>query len=244
MKGDGKVILFFFVCIVLAASILQTSTGFGFSIIATPLLLLLFAPETAIQLNLILSIVISLALLLKMFADINLAIVKRLAMGSIIGAPIGVMFLTLVAADVLKIVVGLLLIGVTGVLIKQLTLRQSPKRDGVVGGISGMLTASIGMPGPPLIVYFAGARMSKEVTRATTLAFFLFIYPVSLTLQAVFVGIELEVWRLSLFALPIVALGLVVGQMLFQRISQRSFRRIIFALLLLAGISLIVEVVL
>ncbi|WP_169871393.1 sulfite exporter TauE/SafE family protein [Shouchella patagoniensis] len=125
--------LFFFICIVLAASILQTSTGFGFSIIATPLLLLLFAPETAIQLNLVLSIMISLALVFKLFADINLTIVKRLVLGSLMGAPIGVAFLTLVAADVLKIVVGLLLIGVTGVLIKQLTLRQSSKRDGVVG---------------------------------------------------------------------------------------------------------------
>ncbi|WP_353625869.1 sulfite exporter TauE/SafE family protein [Bacillus sp. JCM 19041] len=206
--------------------------------------IIIICAETAIQLNLILSILISLALFLRMFADIDLSIVKRLAVGSLIGAPIGVALLTLIATDVLKIVVGLLLIGVTVVLIKQLTLRQSPKRDGVVGGISGVLTASIGMPGPPLIVYFSGARMSKEVTRATTLAFFLLIYPVSLTLQAVFVGVEVEVWRLSLFALPFVALGLVVGQMLFKRISQRLFRRITFALLLLAGIGLIVEVVL
>ncbi|MCU5518381.1 sulfite exporter TauE/SafE family protein, partial [Bacillus wiedmannii] len=32
-------IVFIFICIILVASILQTSTGFGFSIMATPFLL-------------------------------------------------------------------------------------------------------------------------------------------------------------------------------------------------------------
>ena len=43
----------FFSFIILIAAILQTSTGFGFSIFATPFLLLLFTPNEAIQINLI-----------------------------------------------------------------------------------------------------------------------------------------------------------------------------------------------
>ncbi|MGQ0441553.1 hypothetical protein ACT4UT_37385, partial [Bacillus sp. B-TM1] len=35
-------IIFTFICIILVASILQTSTGFGFSIMATPFLLMSF----------------------------------------------------------------------------------------------------------------------------------------------------------------------------------------------------------
>ncbi len=54
-----------FIMIILVASLLQTSTGFGFSILATPFLLLLFEPAEAIQINLILSLVISLALITK-----------------------------------------------------------------------------------------------------------------------------------------------------------------------------------
>ncbi len=45
-----------FIIIILVASVLQTSTGFGFSILATPFLLLLFKPIEAIQINLILSL--------------------------------------------------------------------------------------------------------------------------------------------------------------------------------------------
>ncbi|MGW6608798.1 TSUP family transporter, partial [Peribacillus butanolivorans] len=52
-----------FICIVLVASILQSSTGFGFSIMATPFLLMLFQPQEAIQINIILSLVISKSLI-------------------------------------------------------------------------------------------------------------------------------------------------------------------------------------
>src|SRR5690625_6271974 len=58
----GEIILF--IVIILLASILQTSTGFGFSIMATPFLLLMFEAREAIQINLILSLVISCALIL------------------------------------------------------------------------------------------------------------------------------------------------------------------------------------
>ena len=42
-----------FLIIILFATVLQTSTGFGFSTLATPLLLFLFGPAEAIQINLI-----------------------------------------------------------------------------------------------------------------------------------------------------------------------------------------------
>jgi len=59
---------FIFVTIILLASILQTSTGFGFSIMATPFLLMIFEPREAIQINLILSLVISTALIAKILS--------------------------------------------------------------------------------------------------------------------------------------------------------------------------------
>lgn len=62
---------FAFICIILAASILQTSTGFGFSIMATPFLLLLFLPQEAIQINILLSLLISISLIWKIRTDIT-----------------------------------------------------------------------------------------------------------------------------------------------------------------------------
>lgn len=133
---------------------------------------MLFVPETAIQLNLVLSIIISLILLYKVKEDIHLPLVKRLFWGSLIGALLGVGLLYLVNEQFVKIAVGLLLLAVTFLLVRNVTVTQTSARDLSVGSLSGMLTSSIGMPGPPLIVYFASARMTKESIRATTLCFF------------------------------------------------------------------------
>lgn len=81
-------VLFF--AIILVASILQTSTGFGFSILATPFLLLIFEPMEAIQINLLLSLVISGALITKIIKDIDFDVLKRFILGSVTGLPIGI----------------------------------------------------------------------------------------------------------------------------------------------------------
>lgn len=80
-----------FIIIILFASVLQTSTGFGFSILATPFLLLIFEPIEAIQINLILSLIISSALIMKIRKDIDFGILRRFMVGSVTGLLIGIM---------------------------------------------------------------------------------------------------------------------------------------------------------
>lgn len=74
-----------FIIIILVASVLQTSTGFGFSILATPFLLLIFEPIEAIQINLILSFIISSALIMKIRKDVDFGILRRFVVGSAVG---------------------------------------------------------------------------------------------------------------------------------------------------------------
>ncbi len=47
------------------------------------------------------------------------------------------------------------------------------------------------------------------------------------------------VWRWFLLSLPLVALGLVSGQMLFHRLGETAYRRLIFGLLVVLGLMMI-----
>lgn len=230
-----------FVVIILVASILQTSTGFGFSILATPFLLLIFTPAEAIQINLTLSLVISMALLSKISKDIDYGVLKRLVIGSGVGLPIGMAIFLLIDIDKLKLIISLTIIGLTIMLMRKVRLKQNQKRDLVVGGISGSFTTSIGMPGPPLLLYFSGTDTAKEKLRGTTLAFYLFIYSISLIIQMIFAGTNKTVWISSGYALPIVFIGLYLGQLLFGRINQSVFRIFTYMILLFTGIYLLFD---
>ncbi|RSK29144.1 sulfite exporter TauE/SafE family protein [Bacillus sp. HMF5848] len=230
-----------FIIIILVASILQTSTGFGFSILATPFLLLLFEPFEAIQINLILSLIISSALIRKIRKDIDFQILKRLLVGSVTGLPVGIVIFLLIDINGLKMGVSLIILLLTFMLILKFRINQNKIRDIIVGGLSGSLTTSIGMPGPPLLLYFSGTNTHKEKLRGTTLAFYLFIYFVSLIIQVVFAGTTKTVWISSVWALPLVFAGLYLGQLLFRRINQDTFRILTYIILLFTGVYLLTE---
>lgn len=233
--------IFIFIVIILIASILQTSTGFGFSILATPFLLFIFEPMEAIQINIILSLVISFALITKIKKDIDYGILRRFVIGSASGLPIGIIIF--LALDLKNLIFGisLVILLLTILLILKYRIAQTNGKDIVIGGLSGVLTSSIGMPGPPLLLYFSGTDTKKEKLRGTTLAFYLFIYSMSLIIQVIFVGTNRTIWITSGFALPLVLLGLYLGQVLFKRINQRFFRIFTYLILLFTGIYLLAE---
>lgn len=232
-----------FIIIILIASILQTSTGFGFSILATPFLLLIYGPTEAIQINIILSLVISLALIMKIKKDIHFPILRRLIIGSSVGVVIGIVIFLLIDIEQLKLGVSLIVLLLTVLLLLKFRVKQSDKKDLLVGGISGALTTNIGMPGPPLLLYFSGTNTQKEQLRGTTLAFYLFAYSVSLIIQVIFAGTNKTIWISSGIALPLVFLGMYLGQLLFRHISQRVFRIFTYGILLFTGLYLLIETV-
>ena len=232
-----------FICIILVASILQTSTGFGFSIMATPFLLMLFLPQEAIQINIILSFIISISLIWKIRMDIDCILLKRLIVGSIVGVPFGIFIFIFVSINIntFKLAISMLLLLLTLMLICNFKIQSTKSRDFLVGGLSGLLTTSIGMPGPPLLLYFTGTDTKKEKLRATTLAFYLFIYFISLLTQILFTGTNKTIWESSFYAIPIVFLGLYIGQIIFKWLNQRIFKIFTYILLSCTGTYLLIE---
>ncbi|MBS4206923.1 sulfite exporter TauE/SafE family protein [Bacillus sp. FJAT-50079] len=230
-----------FAIIILLASILQTSTGFGFSIMATPFLLLIFTAPDAIQINLILSLVISAVLIAKVKKDVDWGMFKRFTIGSIIGLPIGLWIFLTINLNHLKMVVSILILSLTLLLLLNFRIGQTRERDVAVGSFSGILTASIGMPGPPLLLYFSGTDTKKEKLRGTTLAFYLFIYFVSLLIQVIFVGTSIKAWTFSALALPLVVIGLYIGQRLFLHLNQSIFRILTYIILIFTGMYLLFD---
>ena len=237
-----ELILFFL--IILLASVLQTSSGFGFSIMATPFLLMLFSPKEAMQINIILSLVISLSLFWTIRHDVDFSLIKKIFIGSIFGAPFGSVLFTTVDLVTFKLIVGVILIGLTFLLMKNFSIQPTRNRDYGVGFLSGLLTTSIGMAGPPLLLYFAGTKINKENMRATSIVFFIFIYLFSFMSQLLVEGTNKTVWLNSMYALPIVLIGLFIGQILFKKINQKLFTKMIYILLLVAGLFLLLQSIL
>ncbi|MEK3934306.1 sulfite exporter TauE/SafE family protein [Sporosarcina sp. FSL W7-1349] len=228
------------IVLVLVASLLQTSTGYGFSIIGTPFLLLMYPAHTAIQINIILSLCLSTFMMFKIGNEVDKTLFGRLIKGSVIGLVFGLLIYLYLDIRFLKMAVGGLILILTVSLIFKLTIHRTSRGDLAAGGISGLLTTSIGVPGPPLLLYFSGTGTDQVTLRSTTLAFYLVVYFVSLVMQISFGGTSLEAWTSSLIALPSLFIGMLLGQFLFKWISQELFRIITYVILLFTGAYLLV----
>lgn len=231
--------LFGLIVIVFFASILQAGTGFGFSIMATPFLLLLFESHAAIQLNILLSLFISLIMTFKLRNTIDRESLLRLIKGSLIGILPGLLVFLFLDVRSLKILVSILILASTGFLVAKIRIKQTNFKELLTGALSGLLTTSLGLPGPPLLIYFAGANINKSTLRSTTLAYFIFVYSVSLLLQCLTEGLSRDVWIATLWALPFTLLGICIGQWVFTRLDQQSFQKIIYSLLFFTGLYLL-----
>lgn len=130
---------------------------------ATPFLLLLFKPAEAIQINLILSFVISVVLYTKIKQDVHGGMLKRLLIGSAVGLPVGMFLFLLLDLSTLKLSISLVIISLTIMLLLNFRMKQTKLRDLIVGSMAGLLTTSIGMPGPPVLLYFAGTHTDKAI---------------------------------------------------------------------------------
>ena len=188
----------------------------------------------------ILSFFISLTFFTKIRQDVDTSIVRRFIAGSSIGVFIGIMIFLFLNVTQLKIIIGIIIFILTCLLIFQFRIQKSARKDHYVGVVSGALTTGIGMPGPPLLLYFSGTDTNKAVLRATTLAFYLYIYIVSFFVQFLFTGSSLVVVQASGAAIPLVFIGMLIGQYLFNAINQQIFQWLTYVLLLFTALYLLI----
>ncbi|MCG0277908.1 MAG: sulfite exporter TauE/SafE family protein [Thermanaeromonas sp.] len=224
---------------VFIAGALQGITGFGFALIAVPLLLLVFDARMAIALNLLISFSTQVALSFRVRQGIIKPLLINLFQGSLLGLPLGLYIFLHFDVKELKIVISILTIGFALLLLQKNIKIPCPGGHWVqrlVGSLSGFLTTSIGVPGPPVILFLNTQGLSKDKFRATSSAYFTLLYPVSLVLLASCGGLNLNIALTAFILLPFAFLGSHLGIFLFPRIPQKYFRQGVPLLVIATGI--------
>jgi uncharacterized protein len=225
--------------IALVAAFIQTSTGFGFSLITVPLLVTIFSPRDAVQVTLILSLAISVAMLRSTTAEVDATLLKRWVCSALGGIPVGIALFHFLPVLWIKLV----LIASLGVAMVFLTLRlrlsRTPRRDMLSGFASGALTSSVGLPGPPLLIYTSSVSLDKSVVRSTTLTFYTVVYGFGIVSQIITQGTSASVLITVGLLIGPLLLGVAAGRAVFPLLSQRTFKWLLYAILLCTELYLL-----
>ena len=229
--------------IVAVASFVHGLAGFGIGLVSLAFLPFVMSPVTAVVLMTIYTVVFSLGMLVPLRRDVQLRALARLGAGTVAGTPIGVWILAALPVTVLTRLIGITLLGIVtlewlGFYPERLAGRRWAVGAGMAAGVAG---GAVGTPGPPVILYTASQGWSARAVKGTLQAFFL------VNQAAILVGywwaglVTPEVGRATVLFFAPAAAALVLGIALFNRVDQRGFRRIVFAVLFVSGAVLLVR---
>ena len=239
--------------IVLAATtfgsaLLYAISGFGFAVLAAPLFLLFLDPARAIQLVIIISTVTSIVVLRGLLPAIAPWLLFRLALGGLVGLPLGLVAFRYADPILVRAAAGAMILGFA-ILMAVSRLRSgqlgqgkhwmafamSPGLDFAAGTVSGIASALVGQPGPPVLIYLLLAGAEVRTVRATLLAFFALTYGVTLASHAATIGIPAPTWLAAGILIPFGFLGGLAGRPIGDRLGAEAFAMLAIALLAVAG---------
>ncbi|AGA70864.1 putative permease [Desulfitobacterium dichloroeliminans LMG P-21439] len=249
--------------IVFCATFTQVLTGFGFGLIAVPLLLFILPSQQALIAGMILSMLSSALQGVQMRHLARWDLIFRLLFFSIPGLALGVILSEYMNGLYIKGIVGSVLIGYVGW--QWFRIKASPSEvvavdesEGVDQGLktfsilfilvafsSGLLNGLAAIPGPPIVALLIN-HLKKDAFQATTVNFFFLQYAVTTVSKSVLFDGNFDFpFAVLLFSMMLaIALGYLIGQPVRKRINEDQFKKVVYGLLLIIGLTSVSEPIL
>ena len=209
----------------LGSAFVRGLTGFGMAILLVPVLALALPPVEAVVLTNALSLMIGATEIRSLVRDAERSawVIGALV---VVTTPLGLYALSLTGRDVARLVIALIALSAFVAILLPGRGAALPGRGmtGFVGVLSGLMTGYAGMPGPPVVPFYAGRTLPRSVIKASMQLIFTIAASAGLA-SALWLGILR--WELLVFALamlPMIIAGNRLGARVSGRVSDPAWR--------------------
>lgn len=229
----------------LIAAFFQTVTGIGFGMIAGPVVLIVLNDPAAVVISTLMSWLIALCLFPFLRRGADLRMLGRLVAGAALGLPAGLVVLSVSDVDTLKLIAGVTIAVLTGMMIFGVRGLERPGLTGdlLAGALAGFFGGCLAMPGPTAALRLAGLGHGKVTVRATMICFFCTVWPVIFLGQWGTAGLSMTTLGNAVLLVPATLGGIVLGNVAAGRVSEVFFRQLVLGILVLTSVSLIANAV-
>ncbi|MCH8827318.1 MAG: sulfite exporter TauE/SafE family protein [Chloroflexi bacterium] len=230
----------------LAGSTVLASLGFGIGMVATPVLLLVLAPQTAVVMLNAVSVPITGLLVWQTRRHLNVRDSLPIILLGLAGALVGAYVLSTSGDRVLRLsIVVLIILLAAATAFNPARLRERVPYPKVVGGFIGffvgLMLGSLAIGGPLLVLFVLSRGWDRHSIRAF-LSLYLFVIMVSATVGYIPAGLfTQERTMLTLVALPPALLGFWLGSRLAGRMNEGLFRRVAIGVIVASSVSVLVR---
>lgn len=235
--------------IIFLGSLIYATFGFGDALFAMPLLTMLVGIKTATPLMTLNGLTLASVLFFKNHKSIDWKSAQKLILSSFLGIPIGIYFLKNGNEQVIKFILGFIILGVA---VYNLFIKK-PNRPAVItnnnwaylfGFIAGILGGAFNTGGPPVVIYGSLSSWSPAQFVGTLQGYFLPVDIAILTGQGFSGLLTKTVFRYYIISLPFTMTAIFLGNKLRKRIPAEKFNVYIFILLFCIGLLFLIRTLL
>lgn len=236
--------------VIFATHTIEGITGFGSSVLALPFLEPALGLELTVQLLCILSWSMALYIIIRSWKDILWKEFLFIVLWAGLGMPVGIWMFDRLPAGILCVILGIFMVfvGIRGVnsSYKSAEQPQTPVKRTLLMKVllfaGGIIQGAFGTGGPFIVIYSARALPEKRVFRVTlSLLWF--------TINSCRLIFWLSDGRLTspesgkalLWAFPVMLAGVILGDYLHNKVSERNFKIGAYAILVLSGIFMTIN---
>ncbi len=218
-------------------------SGFGAALVMVPAIALLLPTPTAVAVVMLATALTNVPLVWNARRHVDLRTVAFVWAGALAGLPIGIEVLTSVDSTLLRRAAGVVVLVSAAFLTFARGIKLPAGRPLALGAglTSGLLQGSVGLGGPPLVIYFLAVGAEAQVSRASFVTYFAGLVLLTLPFHAWNGLITWEVFIWSLAMAPALVIGGYAGETLFKHGGHKHFRIIALGILVASGLAAILR---
>ncbi|WP_375309696.1 sulfite exporter TauE/SafE family protein [Bradyrhizobium sp. A5] len=230
---------------VFAGAFVSGLSGFAFSAVAGAILLHVFPPIEAVPLMMACSITVQAANLFALRKSMQWKTSLVFIAGGLLGIPIAIYLLQSVDTAIFRLGFGILVSLYAAYALFRPTVAylrhmESPSRNALVGFGGGLVGGLTAMPGALPAIWCDIHGFPKTQQRGLVQPYIGVMQLFALALMLSHHSLSLKVLIDFGLALPALAAGTAAGIVLFGRINEAAFKRIVLGLLLFSGVCLVI----
>lgn len=237
-----------FLIIVFLSNIIQCITGFAGTVLAMPFSVMTVGYDTAKPILNVLGIAASVYIVAKDYKYVNKKEFAKITVVMLAGILAGFYLNRLIGANgaVLYKILGSVVIAFAVINAYRFYTKKEDKKYPVIISatllvISGVVHGMFVCGGPLLVTYLGGVIKDKREFRATVSSVWIVLNTIIMLgdIKSGYFSGELIVMLAA--ALAVLAAALVIGNLIYKKMSRNVFLQLTYALMLISGISLLVK---
>ena len=246
--------IYILVFILFISALIHGLVGFAFALTAVPLIALFKSVKFAVPLISLFSFTVNLFMLFILKEKRILKIPLRFFLVIILGVILGVRGFNLSSEYTLRVILFIAIFLFFFWEIYQLKYHQGisfthkiepevfkrPKAL-FIAFLVGFLAGLLNTPGPPIVMYLTLLRFDKNLFKATLQLIFAFSALNAAINHYLSGNLTFEIFKIYFFSMPVVIIGMLIGQKLYEKLSNKVFYYLVNFILLLSAILLIIK---